>query len=111
MVLVCIFVVMVGTLPIYGFDSMDNITKIKSDLADGNSMIFNEKAYIHDDSSDLENTTSGKYKDIQDLRLKILEILEGLRLARDENVTQRRGELRQLENELNLLKKQMAIIS
>jgi hypothetical protein len=33
----------------------------------------------------LEDTASGKYNDVQDLRLKIMEILEQIRLSRDEN--------------------------
>lgn len=95
-------------MPIYGLDTDNNTTSIKDKVNSSQYDSVNGNHYhLHDQAVDLENSTSGKYNDIQDLRLKILEILEGLRLARDENVTERRAEITQLENELNILKKQM----
>jgi hypothetical protein len=55
----------------------------------------------------LKSSPSGKYKDVQDLHLKILQILEEIRLLRQENATARSikyyGELETQSNELESL--------
>lgn len=52
----------------------------------------------------LKSAPSGKYKDVQDLHLKILQILEEIRLLRQENLTARSikyyGELESQSREL-----------
>jgi hypothetical protein len=90
-------------MPIYALDSAKNSTNLASNV---NGSTNNANHYLHDQAVALKNTKSGKYKDIQDFRFKIFQILEGIRLARDENVTERRDELTQLNNELNIIKSQ-----
>jgi regulator of replication initiation timing len=56
----------------------------------------------------IKNTASGKYKDVQDLRLKILQILEEIRMLRQENTTTRSVRYyRELENQSNELENLM----
>jgi hypothetical protein len=59
----------------------------------------------------LKSAPSGKYKDVQDLHLKILQILEEIRLLRQENATARSiryyGELETQSKELESLMSSM----
>lgn len=84
MALICALAVFIWTipLPIYALDLSED---------GGNSTVHHStvKSTDSEKSLDVKNqlkdTTSGKYNDIQDLRLEVLEILEQIRLSRDEN--------------------------
>jgi hypothetical protein len=90
-------------MPIYALDSHNNTynQSVNSTHQLNNNTNYHEK--VHDQSVDLEDTTSDKYSEVQDLRLKIMEILEGIRLAKDEN--EFRPEISQLMNASSQLKR------
>lgn len=66
---------------------------------------------LHNQIMLIKNTPSGKYKDVQDLRLKILQILEEIRMLQQENTTTRSVRYyRELENKANELKNLMCSV-
>ncbi len=80
-ILICVAVVLISTLPIYALDSYNTTY---------NQTVNSAEHQSHNDNGQLsaiKNGISGKYKDVQDLRLKILQILEEIRLLRHGNET------------------------
>ncbi|WP_287382529.1 hypothetical protein, partial [Methanobacterium sp.] len=80
-ILICVAVVLISTLPIYALDSYNTTY---------NQTVNSVEHQSHNDNGQLsaiKNGISGKYKDVQDLRLKILQILEEIRLLRQGNET------------------------
>lgn len=82
-----VFVIFIWIMPIYALD-LDNSTSNLSvnsigdqnqshDHLDGNHKLYRQILP--------KNTSAGKFKDIQDLRLKILQILEGMRFRGQQN--------------------------
>ena len=58
----------------------------------------------------LKSAPSGKYKDVQDLHLRILQILEEMRLLRQENETARSDRYQELETQSEELESLMRSI-
>jgi hypothetical protein len=75
-------VVLISTLPIYALDSYNTTYNQTVNSAEHQS-----HGHFNGQLSALKNALSGKYKDVQDLRLKILQILEEIRLLRQGNGT------------------------
>ncbi|MDD1764135.1 MAG: hypothetical protein LUQ70_05410 [Methanobacteriaceae archaeon] len=64
-------------MPIYATNTNSN-----SDL---NQQITVDYQIQHEKIQNLKNSTMGEYQQIQDLQVKILHIIEEIRLLRDEN--------------------------
>lgn len=75
--------VLIWIMPIYALD-LGNST---SNLNNNTSKDYNQTHNFSDGYYDkiLKTTSAGKFKDMQDLQLKILHILEGLCLLRRQN--------------------------
>ena len=87
MVLLGVFVVLIWIMPIYALDlgkSTSNpcINPNRDQNKDNNHLDGNQDLYKQILP---KNTSAGKFKDIQDLHLKILQILEGMRLRGQQN--------------------------
>ncbi|EKQ52328.1 MAG: hypothetical protein B655_1910 [Methanobacterium sp. Maddingley MBC34] len=107
--LITVFVVLLWVLPIYAMDSGNttsnqsvNSTEHLNHASNGSSGDDMQSQIMT-----LKSTPSGRYKDVQDLHLKILQILEGIHLLRQENATARSikyyGELETRSAELESL--------
>ncbi len=99
--------VLIWALPIYALNS-SNITSNQSVNLTEQNHTSNGNQDLHNQIAAIKSAPSGKYKDVQDLRLKILQILEEIRMLRQENTTTRSVRYyRELENQSERLENLM----
>ena len=86
-----VFVVLLWVLPIYAMDSGNVTIKSTVNWTDHSNQTSNGCGVndLQNQIMTIKSAPSGKYKDVQDLHLKILQILEEIRLLRQENATAR----------------------
>jgi hypothetical protein len=104
--LVTVLVVILWALPLYAMDSTGN-QSVNSTVHVNQTSNCSSGDDLQSQIITLKNAPSGKYRDVQDLHLKILQILEEIRLLRQENATARSiryyGELKTQSLELESL--------
>lgn len=110
--LISVFVVLIWILPIYAMDLGNTTSNLSINSTKVQDQINNHSVGYQNLYSQLiiKSTSAGKYKDMQDLRLRILQILEGMRLLRQQNNTQSVRYYTELETEyaeLERLKRSM----
>jgi len=90
--IITVFVVLLWILPIYAMDYGNTTTNLSVNSTGHHNQTLNDSGGdqdLHNQIMVLKSAPSGKYKDVQDLHLRILQILEEMRLLRQENETAR----------------------
>lgn len=83
--LIGVFAVLIWILPIYALDLGNTTSNLSVNSNGAQSQI--DSYSVGSQITMPKSTSAGKYKDIQDLHLKILHILEGMRLLGRRNNT------------------------